>query len=283
VGRGVLCLDDDSAAYAGRSPSRPAPEALLKALRDPHEDPGEDAAALAQLRRVRDERSLRRVLAPGPAPLTWGLIGLNVAVYLLQLHVKGIFEGQGLESGQAANAAMLSLGANLHWGSRPGFQAWRLLAAAFLHGNEIHLAMNMTALYSLGRLTERLAGWWRTALFYLAAAVISSFVSELFLPMGTPSVGASGAILGLAGLLMAPRWRPAPGFPRVLALSLYQWLAKPMLFLFVLGFGLQLLDLPIQFDNMAHLGGLCFGFGLGYLFPSFLVRVQSAEASHLPR
>ena len=141
-----------------------------------------------------------------------------------------------------------------------------------LHGGVLHIAMNMVALFSLGSLVERLAGPWRMAGLYLAAALAAGFASALLNPPTQPSLGASGAILGLAGVLLAPRWRRDPRFPQGLALRLHQWLARSMAFLFGLGLLFALLDLPVQFDNAAHFGGLLCGFAIGYLWPSFLVR-----------
>ena len=106
----------------------------------------------------------------------------------------------------------------------------------------------------------------------VTAALVAGLGSLLLLPGGGISLGASGAILGLAGILLAPHWRRPAGFPEGLAQRLYDWLARPLLLLFVLGFGLQALDLPIQLDNGAHLGGLLCGLLLGYLLPSYLVR-----------
>lgn len=168
---------------------------------------------------------------------------------------------------------MVELGCNQAWSliAQSG-DYWRLFSTAWLHGGPVHLIMNMAALYSLGTLTERLIGPLKLGLLYLVAILFSSLTSSLFLPTGTPSLGASGAILGLAGLLMAPHFRRHPRFPQTLAARLYQWLAKPMLFLFGLGLVLKFLDLGIQIDNAAHLGGLLIGLGIGYLFPSYLVR-----------
>lgn len=270
VGRGVICLDDGSVAYAGRSAPQPAAADYAVALQQP-DFADEDALRVAQARRLREERALRRLLGPGPAPLTWTLIALNIAAYGVQWGLaRGLVVHHGLSPAEANYQAMLQLGANFRW--ELSRQPWRLLTAAFLHGGLLHLAMNMLALHNLGRIVERLAGPWRMAVFYLAAAVVSSFVSALFLAPGVPSLGASGALLGLAGLLLAPRWRPAPAFPALLGRRFYEWLARPLVLLFALGFALQALDLPLQFDNMAHLGGLLFGLLVGYLFPSFLMR-----------
>jgi membrane associated rhomboid family serine protease len=273
VGRSVICLADGSVAYSGRQSVTPTPEELAAALSDEDALPSEEDGARWQLQREKEQRSLRRLLSPGASPVTWGLLAANVVVFGLQVwRAQHLGEALHVSADDAGYLAKLQMGANLKAAVLGQGEWWRLMAAAFLHDNLLHLGMNMGALYSLGRLCERLLGPWRLLAFYLAAAVFSSFVSVLFLPENVPSLGASGAILGLAGLLMAPRWRRDPRFPQALAARLYQWLAQPILFIFVLGLGFRALDLPLQFDNGAHLGGLLWGLALGYLFPSFLVR-----------
>jgi membrane associated rhomboid family serine protease len=271
VGRGVLSLDGE-ALWEGRSPAKPGPAQMQALAMDPGSDPGEAALAERLERMDHDERAARRMLKPSPSPLTWALITLNVAAFGLQWALAS----QGREHGLAPDAAdvdaMMRLGANEGALTLGQHEYWRVLASAFLHGGVLHIAMNMVALFSLGSLVERLAGPWRMAGLYLAAALAAGFASALLNPATQPSLGASGAILGLAGVLLAPRWRRDPRFPQGLALRLHQWLARSMVFLFGLGLAFALLDLPVQIDNAAHFGGLLCGFAIGYLWPSFLVR-----------
>jgi len=271
VGRGVLSLDGE-ALWDGRAGAKPAPALLQGLAADPALDPGEAALAERLERIDHDERAARRMLKPSPSPLTWALITLNVAGFALQWTLAS----QGRLHGQAPDAAdldaMLRLGANEPALTLGQHQYWRVLASAFLHGGVLHIALNMVALFSLGSLVERLAGPWRMAALYLAAALSAGLASALLNPATQPSLGASGAILGLAGVLLAPRWRRDPRFPLGLAQRLHQWLARSMVFLFGLGLAFALLGLPVQLDNAAHFGGLLCGFAIGYLWPSFLVR-----------
>jgi rhomboid protease GluP len=151
-------------------------------------------------------------------------------------------------------------------------QTWRLLAACFLHAGIAHLALNMMSLYSLGGIFERLAGPWRLLGLYVACGLGASALSAGLGHPGIPSVGASGAILGLAGALIATRWRRDPRFPKDLSDRLFSWLARPLGLLFAIGFTLQFMDLPFQLDNFAHLGGLLTGFAVAYIHPPFLIR-----------
>jgi membrane associated rhomboid family serine protease len=270
VGRGVLGLDGGW-AQAGRSEPQPGGQALAQALRDPGLDPGQGAEALTVEAREIDERSARRLLRPGPAPATWLLIGLNVAAYALQQLLAQQAVKAGVAPEQADLGAALMLGGNEPSLTLGKHEAWRMLASAFLHYNLLHIGMNMLALFSLGSVLERLAGPWRLISLYLVCAVGAGALSALMHQPGQVSLGASGAILGLAGALMAPRWRRAPSFPQGLALRLHQWLLRSLILTFGIGLALVAFGTPV-FDNAAHTGGLLCGFAIGYLWPSFLVR-----------
>jgi rhomboid protease GluP len=133
---------------------------------------------------------------------------------------------------------------------------YRLLCAAFLHGGFIHLAFNGLAFFQLGILCELIYGRWRTLAVYLLSAIAAPLSSATFLPL--PSVGASGAILGLAGLLLGTSWYGAEPWRTDLRHLLGRRLLYAVLLTFALGLGLQLLWLPV-IDNYGHLGGLVTG------------------------
>jgi membrane associated rhomboid family serine protease len=99
----------------------------------------------------------------------------------------------------------LELGANNLLFLKAG-QLWRLIAAAFLHGNALHIAMNLMVLLDLGRLCEPMLGRERFGVVYIASAIGGSLGSAgwSWIRGGFPatSVGASGAIVGLIGLLL---------------------------------------------------------------------------------
>lgn len=285
VGRGLLCVETGAGAFEGRAASLPSAPELAAALADAGADPGPEAAdrvragrESAALNRDQDERSSARMLRPGPSPATWTMIGLNSGCYAVQLLLAQQLTRAGVSSEVAANTAMLRLGANEPGLTLGAGQYWRLLASAFLHGGWAHLGINMYALFVVGAVLERLIGPWRFLAFYFFAALMAGLASVLLAGSGSYSVGASGAIMGLIGLLMAPRLRRDPRFPGVLANRMFQWLIRPVIFTFALGLGLRLFDVPLLIDNGAHLGGLLAGFALGYLWPSFLVRSTRRRA-----
>jgi membrane associated rhomboid family serine protease len=77
-------------------------------------------------------------------------------------------------------------------------QYWRLVTAGFLHLNLLHIASNMYVLYVLGVVLEPAIGSRRFALIYFVSLLAGAF-GALVLTPDTPTVGASGAIFGVAG------------------------------------------------------------------------------------
>jgi membrane associated rhomboid family serine protease len=79
---------------------------------------------------------------------------------------------------------------------------WRLVASMFVNPGFFQLLVNGAALVQLGLILERLVGHITFAAVYVAAGVLASLVSLSDYPMAV-SAGASGAIFGLYGLLLA--------------------------------------------------------------------------------
>lgn len=79
-------------------------------------------------------------------------------------------------------------------------QPWRLLTVTLVHAGIWHIALNMLALWALGRSLEPLLGRWRFLALYLLSALGGSVLVALLAP-GTWVVGASGAVWGLLGAM----------------------------------------------------------------------------------
>jgi membrane associated rhomboid family serine protease len=143
---------------------------------------------------------------------------------------------------------------------------WRLWTVTLLHGSFLHLAFNMYALYLVGPIAERWYGSLRFLLFYLACAAAGSVASFVF-GGDVPSVGASGAIFGLFGLLLASGrvHHPVDRQSRALVGQL------GMLILINIVFGFAVPGI----DNAAHIGGLIAGFVIGVLVPPHGVQTLS--------
>lgn len=125
---------------------------------------------------------------------------------------------------------------------------YRLLTGTFLHGNIIHLLCNMYALYILGSQLESFVGKIKFLIIYLFSALTGSLLSLVFLNNGV-SIGASGAIFGLAGALIyfGLHYRVYLG-------SVVKTNLIPIIILNLsLGFVMK------GIDNWAHIGGLIGG------------------------
>jgi rhomboid protease GluP len=184
-------------------------------------------------------------------PRTWvtpTLVGLNVLVWGLN-----VLSGMSPMSPRAIDLAM--------WGANhlplTIEQPWRLLAATFLHGGILHLAFNMWALWDTGRLAERFYGNLQLALIYLVAGLSGSVASLFFAARTGVSVGASGAIFGVVGCLLAAIFTKAHKLPPVLVQSM-----RSSMLMFV-GFSLFMGFTAGFIDNAAHIGGLAGGFLMG--------------------
>jgi rhomboid protease GluP len=182
--------------------------------------------------------------------LTQVIFGANIAVFL----------ATALASGSAIN---ISGEVNFHYGANFGpytlsGEWWRLLTYMFLHGGAMHIFFNMWCLWDLGRLCESLYGRWTFAAIYLTTGVAGGLASIAWNPR-VLSVGASGAIFGLAGALIASFYLGEFSLPRV---AISGTLRSLVIFaVFNLGFG-QLFG---GIDNACHIGGLVSGLALGAL------------------
>ena len=95
----------------------------------------------------------------------------------------------------------------LGWGASFGPRTtngewWRLLTATFVHSGMIALLVNVAGLAQAGLVTERLAGPVAFVTVYVSAGLAASLVTLSSHPMSV-SFGASGAVFGVYGLLLA--------------------------------------------------------------------------------
>lgn len=147
---------------------------------------------------TRMARSASRSLSQYGPYVTFALIGINVAVYLLELLMGSGINGQSgwiYEHGVLVSKAIDSSGnvvgvAQGDW--------WRLLTASFLHYGPLHLGMNMLVLWFIGPALESYFGHWRYLLLYLVSGLAGS-AGALIASPNALTVGASGAIWGLMG------------------------------------------------------------------------------------
>ena len=85
--------------------------------------------------------------------------------------------------------------------ARPrGGRAVASVTCIFVHVGAVHLIVNVTGLWFLGRLAEEFFGPWRLTAIFAVSGIVGSFASYLASPAGI-SAGASGAIFGVLGAL----------------------------------------------------------------------------------
>jgi len=179
--------------------------------------------------------------------LTHILFGANVAVYL----------AMAIGSGTVVNFSghTLLFGANYGPYTLTG-QWWRLLTYMFMHGGILHIAFNMWCLWDLGALAESLYGRVTYGAIYIITGAGAGLASVAWNP-GVLSVGASGAIFGLAGALIASFYLGEFSLPSI---ALRGTLRSLLIFAaFNLFFGSMFAGV----DNAAHIGGLVIGLILG--------------------
>jgi rhomboid protease GluP len=206
-------------------------------------------------------RSLSQLM-PATAPVTYAILTLSCLFYGVSL-LATIHLGGGLLSGGAGTnplALLMRLGSiephvlvNMGAALPLYFdfhQPWRLVMAIFLHGSLLHIGFNMWVLMDIGPMVEELYGSARYLFLYVTTGVAGYLLSGL---IGHFSIGASGSLLGLIGLLLAVTSRRGSAAMQMLRGQLIIWVVG----IFLLGFWMQ------GIDNAAHLGGLVAGFLLG--------------------
>jgi membrane associated rhomboid family serine protease len=135
-------------------------------------------------------------LATGHSPVTYALIAINVAVYLVTAE-----QGAGLDSpGGSLYVRWILFGPFVPHGGW-----YRLVTAMFLHGFLFHIAINMFSLWIIGRYVEQYLGGVRYLGLYLVSGLAGSAGALVQSPL-TPVVGASGAIFGVLGALLIIEW-----------------------------------------------------------------------------
>jgi rhomboid protease GluP len=131
-------------------------------------------------------------------------------------------------------------------------QWWRLVTAGFLHGGLLHILMNSWALFDLGAIVEEMYGSSRMLVIYFIANAAGFFLSSM-IRVG-PSMGASAALFGLIGAMIALGMRHRSAFGDSIRGMFTRWLIYGLIFSLLPGI-----------DMAAHIGGLVGGFAVGFL------------------
>ena len=169
----------------------------------------------------------------------------------LNLLVFGLMVFAGVSASEPTGRELVRWGSNVSGLTLHG-EPWRLLTCLFVHAGLSHLLLNMFSLWLLGLLVEDRVGPLRLGAVYLASGVGGGLASLWWHSNGINSVGASGAIFGLYGFLLALL------VSKKLVLDKSDRRAMLGLVLYLVLSNL-LSGLTGNIDNAAHLGGLLTG------------------------
>jgi rhomboid protease GluP len=124
---------------------------------------------------------------------------------------------------------------------------WTLLTAIYLHGSLLHILFNVLWIRQLGPVVEELYGRARLVAIFTGGGVAGFALSNL---VGVPfTIGASGAIFGLLGAMVAYGQKRGGAFGALMLRQYGQW----ALVLFIFGFFMA------GVNNFAHAGGFLGG------------------------
>ncbi len=192
-----------------------------------------------------------------PSTATSTLVAANIALYAITWYLTQAAASSELSPAPAwggiRGEVLVRLGAKYGPLIFAG-QWWRLVTAMFLHAGLLHIGMNLWCLFDLGPAVESLFSTAKFIVLYLATGVAGFLLSLGWSPFGV-SIGASGAILGLIGVLIGASFHHGH-----LGKAYRGELARWVVYIFIFG-------LFFRTDNAAHLGGLILGALLGYLVP----------------
>lgn len=235
--------------------------------RHPLEGPTPEEQAAQQVAAQKRRRVGFMRATPTPT-ITYGLIALNIILFVIGPLATALLADSTLQE------ALFRGGALFPSAVLGDFQVHRLLTAMFLHASLPHIALNMIALYTLGREVETLYGQQRFLAIYFLGGLAGSVLSASVGDYGIPSVGASGAIMALwsAHLLFLYTNRHLFGEERIRQVLMQDGFY--LLAFIVIGF------VPgAIIDNWGHIGGLLGGAVIAFLLPILLVvkQVKNAE------
>jgi membrane associated rhomboid family serine protease len=195
--------------------------------------------------KVRQVRWARPGAATAATPAVLALIAVNVLVFLVDQ------SDPTIQFRYADNPLLVARG-----------EVYRLVSAAFLHANVLHLGLNMFGLYLFGPQLERVLGWPRFLALYLVSALGAGICFFFFASLGTFSVGASGAVFGLFGaffVIVRARGGDTSQIVGLIVINLFIGASVPGI------------------DNYAHIGGLLAGGAMAFLYERVPARPRRAQ------
>lgn len=198
----------------------------------------------------------------GPS-VTMTIIGINVAVYLAMIL-------RGVSPTYPTDQDIVNWGANFAPYTFGRAEYWRVLTSVFLHIGILHLLVNMWSLWNIGRLVEQIYDKGTYLGTYLLCGVGASIAATWYQPLA-PSAGASGAIFGMVGFLIATFWMGDLPIPRERTQAMTRSLVTVAIVNLLFGAAVA------GISNSAHVGGLLTGLVLGGLMSRGLASRDSAK------
>jgi rhomboid protease GluP len=220
-------------------------------------------------------------------PATSVLMGINLLVFAVMFRYSPIIplwkahQYGSIFTAQFSYNVLFYFGGCDGWVTMGGGQWWRLVTACFVHASILHIATNLWCLWNLGLFGEPLLGRWGLTWVYILTGVTGNLLSaagSVFSKTDVVAVGASGAIFGIAGILivllsnrkLAIPWEELKSLRRQVILFAVINLAlgiAPQFSPSLSSAGWARLhvnpgNIP-HIDNSAHLGGLLSGLALG--------------------
>lgn len=204
--------------------------------------------------------------------ITYGLIGLNVLIFLYQI----MLPAQALRQFIGSWGVIPVLLSASFDGQVPIIVWITLITSQFLHGGLLHVGGNMLYLWVFGNNVEDKLGHWRFLGFYLVCGVLAALMQWFFSQESEiPLIGASGAIAGVMGayILRFPKAQILTLVPLLIFITTIRVPAYLFLgFWFVLQAFNSVVSLGMSADGnvggvayWAHAGGFVFGAVLGPL------------------
>jgi membrane associated rhomboid family serine protease len=207
----------------------------------------------------RGEQIRQAMVSPGPAVVTFTLIGLNILVFLAGL---GLASSRGVPvqtylfdpDNRPVQAIIHTTGALTGHDLLRG-EWWRLISSCFVHFGIIHLGMNMYFLYVLGPISEKMWGRWRFLVLYAIAGLggSSAMACTFLLGQDTLGAGASGALWGIMTAFLVWVFLNRSYLPPQLASTWFRQVG----FCLLLNIGITFL-IPVL-SKAGHFGGGAFG------------------------
>ena len=199
---------------------------------------------------------------PIPSTATSVIVAVNIALYAVSWYMTATAASAQPAMGRISGEVLLRLGAKSPYILLG--QWWRLVTAIFLHASLWHIGMNLWCLFDLGPQVESLFSTPKFVVLYLVTGVAGFLLSLWWSPFGM-SVGASGSILGLIGILIGVSFHHGH-LGREYRAQLWRW----VIYIGIFG-------LVFHVDNAAHFGGLATGVLLGYLVPEGEAETQASQ------